>query len=118
VRDAQLHLVRDERLLDRGLEELDLRRRVVRDAEVPDLARRLQGVERGRDLLRLDERVGPVEEQEVEVVGLERRMCSSEKSKKPGRMPTFDWMTTCSRSAAVRVTAPPNRRSQPWRSEP
>ena len=30
-------------------------------------------------------------------------MCSVEKSKKPSRMPTFDWMITDSRSAGVKV---------------
>ncbi len=72
VRDRQLQLVGDDRLPHRLLEELDLAGRVVGDSEGADLARRLEVVERARHLVGLDERVGAVQQQHVEVVGAER----------------------------------------------
>ena len=82
----------------------------------------VQRVEGRGDLIRLDQRVGAVQQQHVEVVGAQRRerlvdrlrrMCSFEKSKKPSRMPTLDWMMTDSRSAGLNVTASPKRSSHP-----
>ena len=73
VRDAQLHLVRDQRLRKRTLEQLDLAGRLVRDAEGAYLARALQLVEGQGDVLRLDQGVRAVEQQDVEVVGPECR---------------------------------------------
>ena len=54
------------------LQQLDLPGRVVRDAERPHLAGRLELVERARDLVGLDEGVGAVQQQDVDVVGLQR----------------------------------------------
>ena len=69
VRDGELELVRDDRLLDVTAQQLDLARCVVRDPERPHLARGVQVGERARDLLGLDEGVGAVQQQDVEVVG-------------------------------------------------
>ena len=68
--DAELHLVEQQRLLHRGLQQLDLPRRLVGDAEVAHLARRMQRVEGLGDIVGLDQRVRPVQQQHVEVLGL------------------------------------------------
>ena len=72
VRDAQLHLVEEQRLRDGLPKKLDLPRGLVRDAEVAHLAALLELVERGRDLLGLHQRVGTVQQEHVEPVGLQR----------------------------------------------
>ena len=69
MRDRQLELVHDEGLPHVPLEQLDLYGRVVRHSEVPHLAGALQLVERPGHLLGLDERVGAVQQQDVDVVG-------------------------------------------------
>ncbi|CDN44413.1 hypothetical protein BN871_EU_00280 [Paenibacillus sp. P22] len=71
VRDAQLQLVGYDRLLYIFLQQLDLHRILVGDAEVADLAGALQQVERLCDLFRLDERIRTVEQQRVQVIGLQ-----------------------------------------------
>ena len=70
--DRKLHLVGNKRLADVTLEELDLRRRVVRDSEVANLAGVRQLVEGACHLFRLDEGIGAVQEEDVDVVGVER----------------------------------------------
>ena len=72
VRDRELQLVGHDGLAHELLQQVDLARRVVRDAERTHLARGLELVEGTRDLLGLDERVGAVQQQDVDVVGAER----------------------------------------------
>ena len=109
VRDRQLQLVGDDRLAHGLLQQVDLPRRVVRDAERPHLAGGLELVEGAGDLLGLDERVGPVQQQDVDVVGAraprasrstDSMMCSYEKSKYgPSRtMPALVWIVNSARS--------------------
>jgi hypothetical protein len=83
VGDRDLDLVGDEILLDRRLEQVDLPRGVVRDAERTHLAGRLERVERAGDLLRLDERVGAMEQQHVDVVGPQRLQRSLDRRHDP-----------------------------------
>ena len=45
-------------------------------------------------------------------------MCSFEKSQKPDRIPTFDWIAMVARSLAENVTAPPKRLSHSWGCPP
>ncbi len=70
--DRELKLVRDQGLLHVALQELDLPGGVVRDAERPHLARRVELLERPRNLRRLDEGVGPVKQEDVDAVRAER----------------------------------------------
>ncbi len=125
VRDAQLHLVERERLLHGLLQQLDLPGGVVRDAEVVHLAGRVQLVEGLRDLFRLDQGVGAVQQQDVDVVGAEggERLLDrgqdvlvrevEVRAVAVGRMPTLVCSTISARSAGVSATAAPNRSSQP-----
>ena len=69
VRDRQLQLVGHDGLSNGGLQQVDLPRRVVRDAEGAHLARRFELIERAGDLIGLDQRVGAVQQQNVDVVG-------------------------------------------------
>jgi hypothetical protein len=73
VRDRQLHLVVDQRLADGGLEQFDLERGVVGDAEGADLPGGLERVEGLGDLVGLHERVGAVQQQHVQVLGVQGR---------------------------------------------
>ena len=57
----------------RLLQQVDLPRRLVRHPEGADLAGRLELVEGAGDLVRLDQGVRAVQQQDVEVVGLQRR---------------------------------------------
>ncbi len=68
--EGELELVGDERLAEMAAEQLDLAGRVVAHAEMADLAGGLQRIEGAGDLGGLDERVGAVEEQDVEVGNL------------------------------------------------
>ncbi len=68
-REAELELVNQQRLPDGPLEQLDLHGLVVGDAEAADLSRPLQLVKGGRNLLRLGQRVGAVNEQHVQIIG-------------------------------------------------
>ena len=72
MRDAELHLVEEQRLLDGRLEQLDLARRLVGNTEVPDLSRCLQRIEGGGDFLGLDQRIGAMQEEHIEILGLQR----------------------------------------------
>ncbi len=69
VGDRELELVGHDRLADVLAQQVDLSRGVVRDAERPHLAGGLELVEGARDLLGLDERVGAVQQQDVDAVG-------------------------------------------------
>ena len=64
----QLHLICDEGLTDRGAQQIDLPWGVVRDAEGTHLAGALEVIERAGHLCGLDQRVGPVQQQDVDVV--------------------------------------------------
>jgi hypothetical protein len=68
VGDGQLELVGDQRLGDGLLEELDLPRRVIGDAEVADLAGGGELVEGAGDLVGFHQRIGPMQQQNVDVV--------------------------------------------------
>ena len=72
MRDRQLQLVRDDRLAHGLPQQIDLPRRVVRNPEGTHLARGLELIERARDLLGLHERVGTVQQQDVDVIRAER----------------------------------------------
>ena len=107
-----------ERLPHGALEQLDLAGRLVRDAEVAHLARIRQLVERRGDLLRLDQGVGAVQQQHVEVVGAQRRERLVDggedvllrEVEEAVADADLDWMMTCSRSAGEKRIASPNRR--------
>jgi hypothetical protein len=71
VRDRQLELVRDDWLPHRPLEKTDLPRRLVRHPEGAYLAGGLELVECSRNLVRLDEGIRAVQQQDVDVVGLQ-----------------------------------------------
>ena len=70
--DRQLDLVGDDGLADVLRQERDLARGVVRDAELAHLAGVVQLVEGLGDFLGLDQSVGAVQQQDVDVVSLER----------------------------------------------
>ena len=69
--DAELHLVHDERLVQRRGEQFDLPWGVIRHPELAHLSRAVQRVESGRHLIGFDQGIRAVQQQEVEVVGLE-----------------------------------------------
>lgn len=69
--EAELELVDDERLPEVLAEQFDLRGRVVAYAEVPDFAGALEVVEGAGDLGRFDERVGTMEQEQIEVLHAE-----------------------------------------------
>ncbi len=69
--EGELELVNNERLAHVVAEEFDLAGRVVAHAEVPDLAGAVQCIERAGDFGGLGERIGAVEEEQVEVSGLQ-----------------------------------------------
>ena len=69
VRRRKLQLVGDDRLTDAALQQFDLIRVHIGNAERAHLARALQFVERLRHLVRLEQRVGAVQQEQIEVVG-------------------------------------------------
>ena len=72
MRDAELHLVEQQWLTHGGFEQFDLSRRLVRHAEVPHLARCMQRVERLGDILGLNQRIRPMQQQNIEIIGAQR----------------------------------------------
>ncbi len=68
---AELNLVRHERLPHGLAQQRHDLGRLIGDAEVADLARGFQGVEGPRDLVGLHQHIGAVEQQNVEVIGAE-----------------------------------------------
>src|SRR5579862_6572715 len=68
---AQLDLIEHQWLADQSPQEFDLVGVVIADPEIAHLALLVQLVERLGDLLRLDQTVRPVKEQNIEVVRAE-----------------------------------------------
>src|SRR5437660_1205179 len=66
--ERQMDLIGNNRLVHRFFEELNLRCRIVADAEITHLATVVQFVESFGDLLRLDERARRVQQQDVQVI--------------------------------------------------
>lgn len=124
--DAELNLIEQQWLFDRGLQHLDLPRRVVGNTEMADLAGGGELVEGRSDVLRLDQSIGSMQQQHVEIVGTKRgerfidrlQNVLGREIEKPLRMPTLLWIRIFSRSTAESVMASPNRSSQRWRSPP
>ncbi len=69
--DAELKLVDKDRLRQRLLQELNLHRFLVGNAEVADLSGSFQDVESLRDLVRVRQRVRPVQKQHIQIIGLQ-----------------------------------------------
>src|SRR5262249_35010812 len=65
------YLIHDDRLIDKGSQQFDLCRRMVADSEAAYLSRPMQEIEGLRDFLRFDQRVGTMQQQDVQVARLQ-----------------------------------------------
>jgi hypothetical protein len=119
VGDRELQLVGDDGLTHVTLQQVDLPRRVVGNSEVAHFSRRLELVERTRDLLGLDEGIGAMQQQDVDAVGLqgvERPVNGLDDVFV--REVEVVWIVTASRSAGLSCIASAKRRSHPCSSLP
>ena len=71
VQQADLNLVDDDGLADRRAQQRDLGGGVVAQPEMAHFAARVQSVEGRRHLVWLDQRIGPMQKQDVQIVGLQ-----------------------------------------------
>ena len=70
-RNAELYLIDNERLADIFLQERDLHRLVVGNAEIVDLSALKENIKRRGNFFRVHERVRAVEQQKIEVIRLQ-----------------------------------------------
>ena len=76
VQQADFHLVRHQRLTHMAAQQVDLPGRVVADAEVPHLAAGVQRIERARHFIRLHQRIGAVQQQDIQMVHAQARQAA------------------------------------------
>ena len=76
MQQADLHLVGHQRLAHVPAQQVDLAARVIADAEVPHLAAGMQRIERARHFIGLHQRIGAVQQQDIQMVHAQARQAA------------------------------------------